>query len=169
MSPYTYEYPRPAVTVDIVCLRDVARGPEVLLIQRDREPFAGCWALPGGFVDMDETTEAAAARELQEETGLSDPALREVGVFSEVNRDLRGRVISVAYYSCMPAPSTGQPTRRVQAGDDARDATWFPMAALPALAFDHENILAAAMQRMGDDLQCGVPLPAWARTCAGGL
>jgi 8-oxo-dGTP diphosphatase len=142
LLPYCYEYPRPAVAVDLVVTRLLAgqsgKIRELLLIQRGQDPFAGCWALPGGFLEMEETLEAAAARELREETGVRVRRLVPLGAFSEVDRDPRGRVISFAYWSEV-ARTTGQ-----RAGDDASAAAWFPVAKLPKLAFDHSRIIAAA-------------------------
>src|SRR5216683_6447773 len=112
---YTYDYPRPAVTVDIVV---VARGarPKVLLIRRKHDPFAGCWAIPGGFVGMDETLEAAARRELKEETGLTVDALEQLYAFGDPGRDPRGRTIAVAYLTRVHEKRVG-----LQAGDDAEE------------------------------------------------
>lgn len=131
---YTYEYPRPSVTTDCVVLTREAQ-PKVLLIQRRWEPFEGCWAIPGGFLDMDETTEQCARRELREETGLLLKDLRQVGAYSRVDRDPRGRTISVAYLAIVDSPLP------VEGLDDAARAEWFPVDQLPPLAFDHEEIM----------------------------
>lgn len=141
---YEYEYPRPAVSVDIVVLAGADGDRQVLLIERKQPPFERSWALPGGFLEMDETLEAAAARELAEETGLRGIQLRQVAAFSAVERDPRGRVISVAFRGEIAQPPP------LQAGDDAGDARWFSLAQLPRLAFDHAEILAAAL-RPGHD------------------
>lgn len=138
-TPYCYEYPRPAVSVDVVVIRRPATGPEVLLIQRGREPFAGHWALPGGFLDMQETLEESARRELREETGLEIDELQAVGPFSAVERDPRGRVISFVF----AANFGGE--QLIVAGDDARNAAWQPLGHLPPLAFDHEQMIHAAL------------------------
>lgn len=144
MAKYCYDYPRPAVTVDIVVCQWQQGRIRVLLIQRAQDPFAGQWALPGGFVDMDEPIEVAAQRELREETGLSDLVLHELGVFGAPGRDPRGRVISVVYYAIVPADRP----LAVQSGDDAGAAAWHDLHAPPALAFDHRDILQAARARL---------------------
>ena len=135
---YTYKYPRPAVTADCVVMTKEER-PQVLLIQRGFDPFKGCWAFPGGFMNMDETTEQSAIRELEEETGLVVTELHQIGAYSKVDRDPRGRTITVAYLVLVdyPVAATGQ--------DDAAKAQWFPIDALPPLAFDHEDIMQDAM------------------------
>jgi 8-oxo-dGTP diphosphatase len=133
--PYTYTYPRPAVTVDIVILVTHGSGTEVLLIRRAQDPFKGQWALPGGFLDMDEELEEAAARELEEETGLEGISMKQIGVFGKIGRDPRGRTISVVYMARLP----DRPAAR--AGDDAAEVGWFPLDALPELAFDHGEII----------------------------
>ena len=138
---YTYEYPRPAVTVDIVIVTREAR-PRVLLIRRKHEPFAGCWALPGGFVEMEESLESAARRELFEETGVQTKSLEQLAVFGDPGRDPRGRVISIAYLAAVN-PAQLKP----RAADDAAEVGWFALARPPRLAFDHKEILAAARQR----------------------
>ena len=135
---YTYKYPRPAVTADCVVMTKEER-PQVLLIQRGFDPFKGCWAFPGGFMNMDETTGQSAIRELEEETGLVVTELHQIGAYSKVDRDPRGRTITVAYLVLVdyPVAATGQ--------DDAAKAQWFPIDALPPLAFDHEDIMQDAM------------------------
>jgi 8-oxo-dGTP diphosphatase len=139
---YTYKYPRPAVTVDMAVLRERQKGYELLLIRRKHDPYAGKWALPGGFVDMDETVEEAAARELYEETNLKDVALEQFHVFSKVDRDPRGRTISVIFTGFL----TGD--RAVKAKDDAQDARWFPLDKLPPLAFDHDEIVGMIKEKL---------------------
>ncbi len=137
--PYTYSFPRPALTVDIVLARSGPSGPEALLIQRGHPPFAGSWALPGGFVDEGETLEQAARRELHEETGLAGMALAQLGAFGDPGRDPRGWTVSVVFWAWLE----GQASEDAPiAGDDAAAATWWPLAALPPLAFDHAEILA---------------------------
>ncbi|MEU9943112.1 NUDIX hydrolase [Streptomyces lavendulae] len=126
-------------TADVVLFAD----RHVLLIERGWDPHAGCWALPGGHVDAGETSLEAAVRELEEESGITIPAsdLRQVGAFDAVGRDARGRYVSVAYTATLPA--LVEPT----AGDDATAARWWPLAALPDLAFDHAEIVAEAVKR----------------------
>ena len=137
---YTYKYPRPAVTADCVVITKEAE-PKVLLIQRGADPYKGCWAFPGGFMNMDETTEQCAIRELEEETGLKVSTVRQIGAYSKVDRDPRGRVITVAYYALVQKGS-------VKGGDDARNAQWYPINEIPQLAFDHEKILRVALKRL---------------------
>ena len=141
---YTYKYPRPAVTADMIVLTDETE-PQILLIQRGDEPFKGCWAFPGGFMNMDETTEQCARRELKEETGLDIEEVQQVGAYSTVDRDPRGRTITVAYITHVPQilPVTGL--------DDAAEAKWWPINALPPLAFDHAQILRDALRRFEGD------------------
>lgn len=141
--PHTYEYPRPALTVDCVVFGLDADDLKVLLIQRDLEPFAGRWALPGGFVHMDEPIEDAARRELQEETGLSQVYLEQLFTFGDPGRDPRGRVVTVAHYALVKLME-----HNVQAATDARNAAWFAVDDLPRLAFDHEKILETALRRL---------------------
>ena len=137
---YTYEYPRPAVTADCIVITKEAE-PKVLLIERGGEPFKGCWALPGGFMNMDETTEQCAFRELEEETGLKIGEVHQIGAYSRVDRDPRGRTITVAYLAVVDAPIA------VIGQDDAAKAQWFPLSALPELAFDHEEIVRDAVRK----------------------
>ena len=136
---YTYKYPRPAVTADCVVITKEEQ-PKVLLIQRGADPYKGCWAFPGGFMNMDETTEQCAIRELEEETGLRVSDVHQIGAYSKVDRDPRGRTITVAYLAIIdePVQVTGQ--------DDAAKAEWFPLSALPELAFDHAEIMRDAVK-----------------------
>lgn len=136
---YTYKYPRPAVTADMIVLTEEAE-PKILLIQCGGEPFKGCWAFPGGFMDMDETTEQCARRELKEETGLEVGEITQVGAYSKVDRDPRGRTITVAYITRIPEPLP------VTGLDDAAQAKWWPINTLPPLAFDHADILCDALK-----------------------
>ena len=140
---YTYEYPHPAVACDVALLRPAGPGHEVLLIERRLPPFQGTWALPGGFIEIDEDLEDAARRELAEETGLVAGALVQVGAFGTPDRDPRERVISIVFAGFVPA-TIGPAT----AGDDAARAEWFELATLPALAFDHAEVIAAVRRRM---------------------
>ena len=136
---YTYKYPRPAVTADCIVITREAE-PKVLLIQRRNPPFKGAWAFPGGFMDMDETTEQCAIRELEEETGLRLSDVHQIGAYSKVDRDPRGRTITVAYLAIIDEPIavTGQ--------DDAAKAEWWPLSDLPHLAFDHYDIMQDAIK-----------------------
>lgn len=136
---YTYKYPRPAVTADCVVITRESQ-PKVLLIQRGNNPYKGQWAFPGGFMDMDETTEQCAIRELEEETGLIVFELQQIGAYSKVDRDPRGRTITVAYLALVDAPV------EVKGQDDAAKAQWFPLSALPELAFDHADIMQDAFK-----------------------
>lgn len=140
-----YDYPRPAVTVDCVVFGiDLdERDLKVLLIQRDREPFAAAWALPGGYVHIDESLEQAARRELAEETHLTDMYLEQLYTFGEVDRDPRGRIITVAYYALVKLSDY-----TVHGATDARDAAWFSVDEAHGLPFDHDRILAVARQRI---------------------
>lgn len=137
MLPYTYEHPRPAVTVDcVVCSFD---GSQlwVLLIERKHDPYAGCWAFPGGFIEIDEPLETAAKRELAEETGLQMPNLQQFRAYGAPGRDPRGRTVAVVFYGFCPWEK-----RDVRGGDDAQNANWFPWHRVPPLAFDHGEILS---------------------------
>jgi 8-oxo-dGTP diphosphatase len=141
---YTYPYPRPSLTVDCVVLGWNGQALEVLLVERDIAPFAGMWALPGGFVQMDEELATAALRELQEETGLDDMYLEQLATFGGVSRDPRGRVVTVAYFALIDRHRYRKP----KGASDARDAAWFPITAVPPLAFDHAEILGLALERL---------------------
>lgn len=138
---YTYSYPRPAVTVDAVVFRKVEKKTEVLLIKRAKHPFAGMWAAPGGFIDMEETPGDAAARELYEETGISDVELFQYHAYGEVNRDPRHRTISIAYTGLLAVNN-----QQAKGGDDAAEAAWFLIDNLPPLAFDHLLVVSDAIQ-----------------------
>jgi 8-oxo-dGTP diphosphatase len=139
---FVYEYPRPAVTVDVAIVTNEPE-PRVLLIRRKGEPFAGSWALPGGFVDMDEPLEAAARRELMEETGVAAAELTQLHTFGDPGRDPRGRTISVVYLARVKAADL-----RPIAGDDAAEVAWLPLANPPELAFDHKQILEFARKHL---------------------
>jgi 8-oxo-dGTP diphosphatase len=142
---YIYDWPRPMVTVDAVVFTFSGNNVKVLLINRKNEPFKGKWAVPGGFVDMDEELEDAVARELAEETGLKGVRLEQMHTFGKCGRDPRGRQISVAF--------TGIATRgqnQIRPGDDAAKAQWFDIEKLPAdLAFDHSEMIRFAVEKAG--------------------
>lgn len=140
---YTYEYPRPAVTVDLVIFTIADGDLKVLLIQRGEPPFQGMWALPGGFVRIEESIDDAARRELQEETGVKDIYLEQLYTFGDPKRDPRGRVITVAYYALI----RGQ-NHVLQATADASAAAWYPALTPPSLSFDHQQILEYAITRL---------------------
>lgn len=135
MMPFTYAYSRPALTVDTIVFRKIDGDLQVLLIQRRNPPFEGSWAIPGGFVDIDELLVDAAARELYEETGLKQLGLKQFFTFDAIDRDPRQRTISVVFVAFMLDEQTPS------AGDDASSADWFSMLDLPPLAFDHAIIL----------------------------
>jgi 8-oxo-dGTP diphosphatase len=140
---YTYEYARPALTVDCVVFGLDETGLQVLLIERGEPPFLGSWALPGGFVHVGEDLETAARRELEEETGLSKVFLEQLYSYGAPDRDPRDHVVTVAWYGLVNIRD-----HRIRAATDARDAQWFAMDELPELAFDHEAIVAAAHERL---------------------
>jgi 8-oxo-dGTP diphosphatase len=129
---YTYQYPRPAVTVDAIL---ISPKKSVMLIERGREPFIGKWALPGGFIEMDEELETACQRELEEETGIRIKEMKQFRAYGGVHRDPRHRTISVLFYAFTDDEMVAI------AGDDAAKARWFPIDQLPELAFDHQLIL----------------------------
>lgn len=146
--PYTYEYPRPAVTVDVVIFTIRAGELALLMIRRGGTPYKGHWALPGGFVEANETLERAAARELQEETGIIQTSLVQLGAFGDPGRDPRGHTVSVAFYAFIASPA------RPVAADDAADAQWVTLASIgrSRIAFDHTRIIQLATQRLRDQL-----------------
>ena len=143
---YTYDYPRPAVTADCVIVSEDAQGcRRLLLVRRAGEPFKGCWALPGGFMEMDETLEECARRELKEETGLETAErFEELRSFSTVDRDPRGRTITVAFLAVVPMAE-------VKGSDDAAEACWFALDELPQLAFDHQEIVRVTLDRLSNE------------------
>lgn len=140
---FTYEYPRPAVTVDCVVLGLDTDDLKVLLVRRGVEPFRGAWALPGGFIRADESLDDAARRELAEETGIQEVFLEQLYTFGAPGRDPRGHVVTVAYYALAKLSDF-----RLTAATDAADARWHPLSALPALAFDHATIVETAVTRL---------------------
>ncbi|WP_167608962.1 NUDIX domain-containing protein [Maribellus sediminis] len=133
---YTYNYPRAALTVDAIVFYQVENTPKILLIERGREPFKNKWALPGGFIEMDETLEKACIRELEEETGLQIEKMNQFRAYDAVDRDPRHRTISVVYSVEL------ENEKPVKGSDDASNAAWFSIDELPELAFDHGQILA---------------------------
>ena len=154
---YCYDYPRPALTVDIVVFRNMRGHTEVLLIRREKDPYEGRWAFPGGYVEEMEALETAAARELAEETGLRDLSLEQIGAFGAPGRDPRGHTVSVAFAGRL------ETDQEIRASDDAADARWFALGDIPDLAFDHNEMLAFATRVMlhedesGDSGRAGGP------------
>ncbi|MBN2610029.1 MAG: NUDIX hydrolase [Bacteroidales bacterium] len=140
---YCYEYPRPAVTTDCIIFGFDEGELKVLLIKRGIEPFIGKWAFPGGFLQMDENSDQCALRELYEETGVKNVFIEQLYTFSDVDRDPRGRVITISYYALIKLSDY-----RLKAGDDASNAEWFPISKVPPLAFDHDRILRIAIARL---------------------
>lgn len=145
---YTYKYPHPAVTADNVIFGFDGSNLHILLVERGLEPYKGCWALPGGFLQMDETIEQCAQRELAEETNVQEVYLRQFHVFSEVERDPRERILTVAFYALVRKSDY-----ELIAGDDASDASWFPLNELPPLAFDHHRIIELAQSRLQEEIR----------------
>ena len=146
--PHAYKFPRAALTVDVVVFALDEEDLKVMLVERDIPPFEGRWALPGGFVRIEETLEEAACRELQEETGLRDIFLEQLYTFGALNRDPRERVVSVAYYALVNLEG-----HDVHASTDTRNAAWFAIDDIPQLAFDHAAILTTAHQRLRGKLR----------------
>jgi len=138
---FTYEYPRAALTVDIMLFAKESDELSILLIQRKYPPFEGMWALPGGFLDMDETLEHAAKRELEEETGISGVSLEQFYVFDAIDRDPRHRTVSVVFAGFPDSPM------KIKSGDDASEAKWLNLQQLPILAFDHSEIIKKAVEK----------------------
>jgi 8-oxo-dGTP diphosphatase len=139
--PYSYPYPRPAVTVDCLVFRRNNNRRQILLIQRKNEPYKGRWALPGGFIEMDETLLEAAVRELREETGLNVPVLEQFRTFDAIDRDPRHRTISTVFIG-----SVGNESGSLKASSDASRAKWHSIDNLPDLAFDHKDIIRQAIE-----------------------
>ena len=142
---YEYKYPRASLTADCVIFGFDGQKLNVLLIRRGIEPYKGRWAFPGGFLRMDETIEQCASRELKEETTLEQAYMQQFGIYSDVERDPRGRVITTAFYALIPMTA-------VHGEDDAAEAQWFAVDKVPALAFDHDRILRDATNRLREDL-----------------
>ncbi len=154
--PHTYDYPRPALTVDCAIFApdgsDIAssEGLEILLVRRDSPPFEGQWATPGGFVEIDEPIETAARRELREETGLEVEEIEEFGVFGTPGRDPRGRIVAVAHWALIDRSEAS-----IEAASDAREAQWFACDDLPELAFDHDALVADARRAVAKRARTG--------------
>jgi len=140
---YVYDWPRPMVTADAAVFAFVEGRPKLLLIRRKREPFKDRWALPGGFVEIEEDLPEAVVRELTEETGLRDIPLEQLRAFGKPGRDPRGRTITVAYFGI-----AGENWEQVKAADDAADVQWFDIEYLPPMAFDHDEIARCAIERL---------------------
>ena len=140
---YVYEWPRPMVTADAVVFAFSEGRPHLLLIQRKRDPYKDRWALPGGFVEIDEDLPDGVARELAEETGLTNVALEQFRAFGRPGRDPRGRTITIAYFGI-----TEQDRQPIKAADDAADVRWFDIDNLPPMAFDHDEIIRHAIERL---------------------
>ncbi len=141
---YIYEWPRPMVTVDAVIFKRTQGKIAILLINRKNDPYKGCWAFPGGFVEMDEELDDAAARELAEETNLKDIDLEQMHTFGKVGRDPRGRQITIAFIGF-----TDENNENIKAGDDAAQAKWFDINDLPKnMAFDHDEVAKFAIERI---------------------
>ena len=138
---YVYDWPRPMVTVDAIVFNTSGDSPKLLLIKRGNEPFKGKWAFPGGFVDMDEELEDAAARELVEETGLTGVKLTQLQAFGKCGRDPRGRNISVMFIGITN-------NNKIKGGDDAAEAKWFDIDKLPDMGFDHNDVAAIAIEKL---------------------
>jgi len=136
LKTYTYHYPKPSVTTDCIVSRNINSHTEILLIKRLREPYQNQWALPGGFVEIDEDLLEGAQRELLEETGIEEINLKQFKTYGTPGRDPRGRTISVIFYG-----EFAEQDKSVKAGDDAAEVHWFDMDQLPDLAFDHSNII----------------------------
>ena len=134
--PYTYDYPRPAITVDVVLLNKTSTEVHCLLIQRKNAPFKDAWAFPGGFLDMNETLKEAAMRELQEETGITEINLQQFKTYDAIDRDPRHRTLSTVFVAI-----TDNINQIPKAADDAQDVKWWPISQMPLLAFDHQQIL----------------------------
>jgi len=140
---YTYDYPRPCVTADCLIFRKIDEKWYILLIERGNEPYKGCWALPGGFMEEDEDIDDAAARELKEETCLEGIELRQLRAFGRPDRDPRHRTVTIAYIGI----DTEQ-KMEASAADDAAHVRWFSIDKLPALAFDHDEIIAYGINEL---------------------
>lgn len=143
---FTYAYPRPAVTADTIILNLHNNIWHILLIQRKNAPYKGCWALPGGFMEIDETIEQTAQRELEEETGLSKITLHQMHTYSALYRDPRGRTLTIVFWGICSDKST------LRAASDAETVQWFPYDNLPELAFDHDQIIRETTENIREIL-----------------
>lgn len=148
-APFCYKHPRPAVTADVVLFRRAGNEIEILLIKRAHDPYQGMWALPGGFVDENEPLERAAARELEEETGVKRVRLEQFAAFGDPGRDPRGHTVSIVF------TGLARGNQKIKAGDDAAEAGWHPALHPPALAFDHRKILRKALRHVFERLAGG--------------
>lgn len=149
MGEYRYDYPRPALTVDVVVFSIRDQKLNILLIKRLGKPYEGTWALPGGFIQLEETLREAALRELKEESGIENIYIEQLYTYGDPDRDPRGRIITVAYLALLPANQVVD----LKAGYDASEAGWFPLIDLPTLAFDHAKIISYAVQRLRRKLE----------------
>jgi 8-oxo-dGTP diphosphatase len=146
---YSYKFPRPAITVDSLVFAYDESALKILLIKRGHEPFKGMWATPGGFIEMDETCEEAASRELEEETGLKNIELEQFHVFSAVDRDPRERIITIAHFALIDNIKN----HPVKGSDDAEEAAWFKVSSLPPLAADHHEIIALGLEKLNEKIR----------------
>jgi 8-oxo-dGTP diphosphatase len=144
------DYPHPALTADVVLFAVGQRALRVLLVQRDKPPFEGHWAFPGGFVNVGEAPRDAARRELEEETHVQDVVLEQLRAFGDLGRDPRGHVVTIAYLGVIRSDAL----RRARAGSDAAQVRWWSLDELPSLAFDHAEVLAYALRRLRSKLTC---------------
>lgn len=143
---YIYEWPRPMVTVDAVVFTVLASKLSLLMIKRKNEPYKGMWAIPGGFLEMDEELEDAVARELEEETGLSGVRLEQMRTYGTIGRDPRGRMVTVVFFGIVDENNT-----KIKAGDDAAQEKWFDVDNLPKdIAFDHDKVTKLAIEKFRD-------------------
>jgi 8-oxo-dGTP diphosphatase len=151
MAQYCYDFPRPALTTDIIMFSYNKGELLGLLIERNHMPFQGEWAFPGGFIEMEETAEECAFRELGEETGLAAKNLEQLVTVSKLGRDPRGRTVTVFFYGFINYDNA-----LVRAGDDAKKAAWFPVNKMPSLAFDHNEIIPVALKRLNELIKLGL-------------
>lgn len=145
---YHYKYPHPSVTTDCVIFGFDGAKLNVLLIERRFDPYKGCWAFPGGFLEMEESADEGARRELMEETGLETAFIKQFHAFSKPDRDPRERVITIAYYALVRMSE-------VKGMDDAAQAKWFPVDAVPQLAFDHDEMFFRAKEALKNEFRLG--------------